>query len=75
MSDLKRPDVDKFVMVEDYGGDSVFNSSEEEERYQAFKKRLIGEVVARERSPNTAQWIEQELHDTATDENYRWRYR
>lgn len=63
----------KFAMVEDAlrrGVREVFDSTEEEERYQAFKKRLVSELVARARSPHTAMWIEQELHDSTAREDW-----
>jgi hypothetical protein len=69
VSDLKRPTVGPFSMVySDFSDRTEFNSDSEEERYQAFKARLIDEVVARKRSEHTAMWIEQELHDSTTGE-------
>lgn len=66
MSDLRRP-VDAFSMI-DWYGKNEFNDAVEERRYQEFKDRLVRELVARVRSPHTAMWIEQELHDTTKGE-------
>ncbi len=42
------PDTDAFALVDNYddGPSFVFNESDEEERYQAFKSRLMSEVIA-----------------------------
>jgi hypothetical protein len=44
--DKRHSEVDGFCKVEDYDGKSVFNDRDEEERYQAFKERLMRELVA-----------------------------
>ena len=64
MSEKMHPEIGPFAMVEDFGGNSVFNDSDEEQRYQEFKERLTREVVARTRSSYNAMWIDTELHDT-----------
>lgn len=46
-------DIDAFAKVENHDGESVFNDSDEEERYQAFKSRLLRDVVA------TGEFLEQ----------------
>lgn len=40
----RHSDIGTFSMCTDYNGNDVFNDSDEEERYQAFKARLIKEL-------------------------------
>ena len=51
MTDKRHCDVDSLCVVEYYDGNSGFNCRDEEERYQAFKARLMQELVAQ--NPNT----------------------
>ncbi len=45
MSDKRYCDVAPLCEVEGYDGRNIFNCREEEERYQAFKARLMRELV------------------------------